>query len=80
MRWCADLLGGTPFYRVAMGLVAVLAADQAHGGVVTLNNHLRSRVALQAAEAHPAQSVVLIALLAGAGEVIELTEVVIHAL
>ncbi|PKH59910.1 hypothetical protein CXF94_19910 [Halomonas sp. Choline-3u-9] len=64
-----------------MGLVAVLAADQAHGGVVTLNNHLRSRVALQAAKAHPAQSVVLIALLAGGGgEVIEPTEVVIRAL
>lgn len=68
-----------------MGLVAVLAADQAHGGGVTLNNHLRSRVALQAAKAHPAQSVVLIALLAGGGraaqgEVIELTEAVIRAL
>lgn len=45
-----------------MGVVSVLAAYQAPGGVVTVNNHLRGGITFWTTEAHQAQGVVLIVL------------------
>ena len=48
-----------------MGVVTVLAADEAPGGVVAVGDDLGGLIALHAVEAHPAQGVLLIALLVG---------------
>ncbi|PRY57577.1 hypothetical protein B0H98_1235 [Vreelandella songnenensis] len=71
-------------YRVAVGLVAVLAAGESAGGIVAVGNDF-GLLALQGAEAHSAQGVVLVPLAAvclraAQGEVIQLAEVRITAL
>ncbi|WP_447894311.1 hypothetical protein [Vreelandella sp. GE22] len=70
---------------VAVGLVAVLAAGQAAGGIITVGNNAGGLVTLHASETHAAQGVVLILLPAAVlratqRKVIELAEVRVAAL